>query len=279
MSTQSTRGKVSRQCQQCGAGFMAHACEVARGKGLFCSHPCYAKNRSEAAPHVTRQCQICGKAMTIGGRELKRGWGLFCSNACRTAGRVTQIELVCVTCKKPFMVVASRNERAVACSKACHNAHLKTLPLPSIEDRFWEKVKKVGSCWNWTGATTETGYGILARTKRDHPGRGKSKIIFAHRLSYEIHNGPVGGMHVCHSCDNPLCVCPFHLFLGTHADNMADMAKKGRNTKKLNGSKASEIRRRYANSEATQRGLASEFGVSVTTIISILKRKTFKHAD
>ena len=279
MSTQSTRGKVSRQCQQCGAGFMAHAADVARGGGKFCSHLCYLDDKRAKSKNVATACNICGKAMVIGNRELKRNWGRFCSNECRAVGRITQTEITCATCKKVFKVVASRSATVQTCSRACHFAHLRTLPVASPEERFWEKVKKVGECWHWTGAKSETGYGLLAKTKRDHPGRGKSKVFFAHRLSYELHNGPAAGMQVCHRCDNPICVNPVHLFLGTHADNMMDKTIKGRAAKKLTADDVRSIRTRYENSEASQRGLASEFGVSVTCIINVLKRKTFKHVD
>jgi hypothetical protein len=258
---------------------MTHACEIARGRGLFCRHACYLEDKRAKSKNVATACNICGKAMVIGGRELKRGWGLFCSNECRAAGSVTQVELVCVTCKKPFKVSAHREGKAQTCSVKCRNAYFKTLPIPTVEERFWEKVEKVGECWHWTGAKTETGYGILARTKRGHPGKGKSKVFFAHRVSYELHNGPAAGLHVCHRCDNTICVNPVHLFLGTHADNMHDKTIKGRAAKKLTLDDAREIRTRYANSEVTRRGLASEFGVSLSTIVNVLSRKTFKHVD
>jgi hypothetical protein len=82
--------------------------------------------------------------------------------------------------------------------------------------RFWPKVRKDRGCWVWTGATTTTGYGRLSGQP-------------AHRLSWEIHHGPIpAGLFVCHRCDNPGCVRPDHLFLGTHEANMADMVAKGR---------------------------------------------------
>lgn len=85
--------------------------------------------------------------------------------------------------------------------------------------RFYAKII-LGDCWVWNACKDKYGYGWIKLGK---------KTIAAHRLSYMIHNGDIGsGMHVLHTCDNPSCVNPAHLFLGTHIDNMEDMKKKGR---------------------------------------------------
>jgi hypothetical protein len=88
-----------------------------------------------------------------------------------------------------------------------------------LEGRFWEKVMPIpwSGCWEWMGSTQRYGH-------FRYPG-GQ----LAHRFSWELENGPVPeGLHVLHKCDNPSCVNPDHLFLGTHDDNMKDKAAKGR---------------------------------------------------
>lgn len=89
------------------------------------------------------------------------------------------------------------------------------------EDLFWTHVEFGDGCWEWTGSRDASGYG---RTGKATYGQSK-----AHRVSWEIANGEIpDGVHVCHSCDNPPCVRPDHLFLSDHAGNMADKAAKDR---------------------------------------------------
>lgn len=101
---------------------------------------------------------------------------------------------------------------------------MKTGPKPKpIAERFWPKVDKSGECWVWTASRDRTGYGKFGR------GGGKRGWTKASRVSWEIHFGPVpDGLWVLHRCDNPPCVRPDHLFLGTCGDNNRDTASKGR---------------------------------------------------
>lgn len=98
-------------------------------------------------------------------------------------------------------------------------------------------------CWNWTRAKDRKGYGVLNIPYR----------IYAHRLSYELSTGQSArGKSVCHRCDNPACINPEHLWLGSHAENMADMKAKGRNANPPVHSGATHWRYKYP--EKIQRG-------------------------
>ena len=89
------------------------------------------------------------------------------------------------------------------------------------EQRFWKKVQKTNSCWLWMGSSCVYGHLTI-----------NYKSVYAHRFSWEIHFGPIPkNLCVLHRCDNPLCVNPNHLLLGTHRENMVDRDKKGRQAK------------------------------------------------
>lgn len=147
-------------------------------------------------------------------------------------------------------------------------------------DAFWRRVDRSGECWIWTGRTTATGYGHF-----DIDGR----VLRAHRFSFALSTGspiPVG-MSVCHRCDNRRCVRPGHLFLGSHVDNMRDMAAKGRAparlgvkncAAKLTADDVARIRSRLAMGDR-QTDLARAFGVTQANVSSIARGLTWKGAS
>jgi hypothetical protein len=141
-------------------------------------------------------------------------------------------------------------------------------------DTFWPRVDKGEGCWLWTGGVEGGGYGSIK--KKGHH--------LAHRFSWELHYGEIpDGLYVCHKCDNPPCVRPDHLFLGTHQDNMRDMAEKGRrrsgrgNTK-LTKQQVAAIRSRYSPGAVTYEQLGAEYGVSSGAINHIIHNRTHKEA-
>lgn len=123
-------------------------------------------------------------------------------------------------------------------------------------------------CWLFRGSHTNLGYGVLH-------AEGEKR---AHRVAWALFNGPIPtGMHVLHKCDVRCCVNPDHLFLGTHKDNMRDMAQKGRAkspglsgeespVSKLTAKQVEAIRNEYPTGQITQRNLAAKFGVTTMTV-------------
>lgn len=149
--------------------------------------------------------------------------------------------------------------------------------MDTIEDRFMSKVIWNGGedeCWTWEGARSSGRYGSFRVG-----GRG-GRVAKTHRLSWELFIGPIpDGLHVLHTCDNPPCVNPAHLWLGTHADNMADMKAKGRGnwgSHRLTAGEVDEIRLLRAEG-TTQKGLAVRFGIDPSCISRIVNRKTWAH--
>jgi hypothetical protein len=143
--------------------------------------------------------------------------------------------------------------------------------------RFWSYVDKSQDCWEWKEARLN-GYGAFYLDE---------ETIMAHRFSWSLANGPIEpGLLVCHKCDNPPCVRPDHLFLGTHKKNMEDMVSKGRRNHvvgeqnpraKLTKDDVYKIRELHKTGKYNYLELGSLFNTDNTNIYCIVNRKTWRH--
>lgn len=151
----------------------------------------------------------------------------------------------------------------------------------TIGDLFWQRVTFGPTCWEWQGHIDVGGYGRSPWTSE-----GVRKSTPAHRIAWELCVGaPIPeGLWVLHKCDNPPCVRPDHLFLGTHLDNVRDMHAKDRgqvgerhHRALLKEDDIRAIRRKYPKRGVTARKLATEYGVSITNVYKIVTRKSWAH--
>jgi len=165
-------------------------------------------------------CKTCRKKFKFNRSELNKtkGAGSFCSKECQASGHVF---IPCKKCGKKFKAYKSDLKRSNKrfCSISCFNSRKNPIEI------FFKNISKDNhpdGCWIWEGRKDKDGYGIL----------WNKKAIKAHRYSMELHGNKVPhDMLACHHCDNPPCVNPEHLFIGTNLDNVQDSIKKGRRSK------------------------------------------------
>lgn len=157
----------------------------------------------------------------------------------------------------------------------------------TVPERFWARVDKSAGeegCWPYTGRINADGYGIFwDGTKHES---GANRLMGAHRYSFILNHGEVPeGKEVCHSCDNPPCVNPQHLYADTHASNASRAWKLGRNTprygednpkSKMTVEKVTAARELYATTDMTINDIARRFGVTGTAMGHILKGHYWK---
>lgn len=194
------------------------------------------------------------------------------------AKRNLSLQLRCTVCGKHFHPWAGREQTTKVCSLKCNGAHSGA--KNSNTDADFESYYKKSSdgCWNWIGPIRWNGYGLW------HVNQTKS---LAHRASYERYIGPIPeGLVVCHACDNRKCVNPNHLWVGSQADNLADMRRKGRAHKgpsvhsehhplsKINVKIARKIRFDKRNA----REIAEQYGVSRSLVYGIKAGTHWKYA-
>jgi hypothetical protein len=176
------------------------------------------------------------------------------------------IPRLCKQCNAPFMAFAYKVKigEGLFCSKRCASE----FKHPRMPEAFWSHVEKTDGCWIWHRGIDKQGYGTL---------KCWGKVSKAHRVSWELHNGPIpDDLFVCHKCDNPPCVNPEHLFLGTNKDNCDDRDRKGRVNTVLTAEQVLEIRS-LCEHGMLQRVVAARYGVQQSLISLIVNRKIWTH--
>ena len=158
---------------------------------------------------------------------------------------------------------------------------MKKGPTPkSLAERFWAKVVRGDGCWGWSGQVDGGGYGRMRGPAIDgHRGNN----VVASRISWMLHTGDIPpGLCVLHRCDNPPCVRPDHLFLGTLGDNNKDATSKGRNARghkngqsKLSDNDVIDIKSRISRGDV-QRRIAEDYGVTFQLISEIARGNLWK---
>lgn len=185
---------------------------------------------------------------------------------------------MCKWCGEEFH---SKETQSFCCSRKCGTSYSWSQRKRPVSERFWEKVDRGNpdECWEWIGARNSQGYGVLQVNRKPYA---------AHRFSYELESGhSAGTLCVLHRCDNPPCVNPDHLFLGTFSDNTRDMFEKHRapsragelhGMHKLTENEVRSIRRQRATGSRVVE-LSEEYGVTVGTIYRIVSRKLWAHVE
>lgn len=264
--------RISLTCQRCGKVYSLPP-SAAKPTRQYCSNEC---RRTQ----VVRSCAVCGTAFTVKPSALAKGHGQTCSRACQQKSSRKGETVACATCGKPVYVTQARlrQDKSRYCSKAC----LPQLRPVAPEERFWSKVdiREPEMCWPWKAYRNEFGYGTFCyEGQMQHA----SRVVFALRGE-----AVPQGMEVLHSCDNPACVNPAHLSVGTHRDNMLESVQRGRHggrkfsgerhpATKLTGDDVRMIRRLYDSGQATSKQLAVQYGLSTSGMWAIVSRKTWKH--
>ena len=158
------------------------------------------------------------------------------------------------------------------------NIELRDVSDPLFQAKFWGRIKNRGLCWEWQGARNDRGYGLVCLG---------DMTIRAHRISYVMAFGGIApDKIICHTCDNPQCVNPLHLYEGTALDNARDCVLRDRHSSKhqkkrrthIPDADIEQIRIRYASGDASQKELAEEYEVGRSTVQRIVQGKIHQSA-
>lgn len=212
--------------------------------------------------YPAKPCQRCGILFTpTQARHIR------CSARCNQP--IKRFPKVCLFCQKPYLAEKLKSR---FCSQSCAGRS-KAWQYPA-EERFWQGIDRTGECWIWIRHRHQDGYGLF---------RVAGKSMKVARYAWELFRGPIpDGLWVLHHCDNPPCCNPEHLFLGTHADNMADMKQKNRGHRPQGEAssfsklvEAEVVAIRLDPRPAPQ--IAQSYNVAACTVWDIKARRTWKH--
>jgi hypothetical protein len=261
--------RIELTCEFCHSPFRVKPSELAR-EPRFCSVPC--RKAGMAPPLVP--CAVCGTPFPLFKNAQEHG-RKCCSRACGTLLRrhAETKEYACLTCGKSFfrsLAQQETNGEGKYCSKECRYSG-------DLASYFWQHVSpgEKSACWVWTGPCFKRmGYGRIRSIQTEEN--------LAHRVSWLVHHGAIPeGLQVLHRCDNPPCVNPGHLFLGTHQENMADRNAKGRQARGehagngwISDIQVQQIRTAYATGTMTIAGLARAFQISESQTRRIVRHES-----
>ncbi len=217
-----------------------------------------------------RVCPVCGKEFHVSPSRLRNGRGHFCSKACYRSNE-SRVRTICPICGTEFEDFVS-NHRTY-CSVTCVG-----LSRRHTTESFWDLVDQTGgpeACWPWRGSCDPYGRISIADRSED-----------AHVIAYTLVNGPIpeDRPFVCHTCDNPPCCNPAHLYAGTPRDNVMDMYHRSRRvvpggSAHWNAKFTDDEIRAIRNAREHGRTLADigrQFDVSYRTVSKIVRRERYK---
>lgn len=264
-----------KKCLNCNIDFFGD-----RKTSEYCSRECSgaAYSKKIRANKPLRFCQICGKQFFSFDLKAKA-----CSYKC-SRGLIIKPPKICTVCKKEY------KSSSKYCSSKCYGQTMIGLKkgisiwekmtteeqLEHLKKSFENRVIKKDGCWDYVGGKSKR-YGSI---------QYQDKSISLQRASWIIYYGPIPEkMYICHTCDNPICSNPDHLFLGTPQDNVIDMIKKGRNNtpkgQSVGSSKLSEYDvhtiKKLLKREESLTEIARKYNVSIGTIHDIKYKKTWAH--
>lgn len=277
---------IELKCSNCNESFKKYPSQVKSNVStVFCSNQCVIDYRKiHWKNKIEMNCVECQKPFNIYKSELKKckSAGKYCSKACQSKrSKITK----CVVCNSEYKIYDCEEKRGRKyCSQKCAGKitykKKKCFVRDSPQERFFKNISEKNhpnGCWIWDGLVNDALYGRMIILKKE---------IGAHRYAWELYNGEIAaGLIVCHKCDNPSCVNPDHLFLGTHKDNTFDMIEKGRGPNfkgekhpghKLNNKQVKEIKNKLLLGEK-QADLAREYKISPMTISNIKLKKQWTH--